>query len=106
MPAALDADTDVDVGEALLAKKEDGLLHLPGQSKKTRSIITIGNEKCKWKKSNLGAEDLGLEESQRRAVDLQETTALLAEGDGRRRLLAAKNLHRRNRGSSLKQKNK
>ena len=53
----LDTDTDVNVGEALLAENEDGLVDLSPQ-------------------------DLRLNELKRRTVDLDETVTALAISDG------------------------
>ena len=65
---ARDADADIDVGELVEADNEEGLV-------------------------DLEAQDLGLNQAQGTTVDLNQTTASLAVGDGSSRLLLAEALH-------------
>lgn len=66
---ARDADADVDVGELVETNDQDGLV-------------------------DLEAQDLGLDQAKGTTVDLDQTTASLAVGDGGGRLLLAEEIGR------------
>merc|ERR1712228_763855 len=67
--SAVDSNANVDGGESILAEQKDGLFQLLSQRP-------------------------GLDEVERPSVDFNESVAALAVGHRRRRLLAAKHLHR------------
>ncbi len=76
LTTTLDLDADVNVGETLLAQKQDWLL-------------------------DLGAESVWLDELEWRSVDLEETVAFLGVGKGDGGLLATEHLDSLGWGSLL-----